>query len=69
VRGERLVVLHTLEEEQLELLLQRMSGSELPNLWRPRQNAFQRIASIPVLGTGKLDIRKAKQSALEYFGS
>jgi len=69
LRGERLVLLHTLEDNQVRELNERISGSELPNLWRPRQNAFHRIESIPFLGTGKLDIRKAKQLALEYFGS
>ncbi|HOC68052.1 MAG TPA: AMP-binding protein, partial [Candidatus Hydrogenedentes bacterium] len=69
LRGERLVLLHTLEDNQVRELNERISGSELPNLWRPRQNAFRRIESIPFLGTGKLDIRKAKQLALEYFGN
>ncbi len=63
-RGERLVVLHTLENDQIELLKDRMGDSELPNLWRPRLNAFYRIHSIPVLGTGKMDIRQAKQMAV-----
>ena len=68
-RGERLVVLHTLDDAQLSLLKERLNGSDLPNLWRPRPNAFFRIDAIPVLGTGKMDIRKAKQLALEFAGN
>ncbi len=62
-RGERLVVLHTLDDEQLEALLGKLGQSGLPNLWRPRPNAFYRINEIPVLGTGKMDIKAVKNLA------
>ena len=65
-RGERLVVLHTLSDEQLKELIEKMDKMdqhELPNLWRPRPNAFFRIEAIPVLGTGKMDIRGVKALA------
>jgi len=62
-RGERLVVLHTLEEEQIQALVQRMENSDLPNLWRPRLGAFHRVDAIPVLGTGKMDLRAVKEMA------
>jgi acyl-[acyl-carrier-protein]-phospholipid O-acyltransferase/long-chain-fatty-acid--[acyl-carrier-protein] ligase len=63
-KGERLAVLHTLTDEQLEDLLKKLSESDLPNLWRPRSTAFHRIEAIPVLGTGKMDIKQAKKLAL-----
>ena len=63
-KGERLVVLHTLSDEQLEELLVKINESDLPNLWRPRATAFYRIDAIPVLGTGKLDLKQAKKMAL-----
>jgi acyl-[acyl-carrier-protein]-phospholipid O-acyltransferase/long-chain-fatty-acid--[acyl-carrier-protein] ligase len=62
-KGERLVVLHTLSDDQLEELLRKLDSSELPNLWRPRSNAFYRIDAIPVLGTGKMDIKAVKSMA------
>ncbi|HPO30565.1 MAG TPA: AMP-dependent synthetase, partial [Candidatus Hydrogenedentes bacterium] len=62
-RGERLVVLHTLDDEQLDALIARIDTSDLPNLWRPRASSFYRIDAIPILGSGKLDIRAAKKMA------
>ncbi len=63
-KGERLVVLHTLTDEQLEELEAKIADSELPNLWRPRATSYFRIDAIPVLGTGKLDLKQAKKMAL-----
>jgi len=64
-KGERLIVLHTLEDDQLDTLLAKLDESDLPNLWRPRPNAFYRIDAIPVLGTGKMDIKSVKRTAQE----
>ncbi|MFP4500152.1 MAG: MFS transporter [Candidatus Hydrogenedentota bacterium] len=67
-KGERLVVLHTLSDEQINTLLKKLPQSDLPNLWRPRADAFHRINEIPVLGTGKLDIRGLRTRANELDG-
>jgi acyl-[acyl-carrier-protein]-phospholipid O-acyltransferase/long-chain-fatty-acid--[acyl-carrier-protein] ligase len=64
-KGERLVVLHTLDEPRLEECLEKLGKSDLPALWRPRKDQFVRIESLPYLGTGKLDLRKARALALE----
>jgi len=42
-----------------------LAKSELPALWRPRHDQFVRIEKLPYLGTGKLDLRKARELALE----
>jgi len=63
-KGERLAVLHILDDAQLELLLRRIDESDLPNLWRPRPNSFHHIEAIPVLGTGKMDLKKVKEMAM-----
>jgi len=68
-KGERLVVLHVLEDEQLKTLLSKLGESDLPNLWIPRVNAFYRIDEIPVLGTGKMDIKTVKRIASEREGA
>ncbi len=62
-RGERLIVLHTLEDEPLQDLLKKMEQCDLPNISRPRPSAFYRVDAIPVLGTGKLDLKGVKAMA------
>jgi acyl-[acyl-carrier-protein]-phospholipid O-acyltransferase/long-chain-fatty-acid--[acyl-carrier-protein] ligase len=64
-KGERLIVLHTLSDEQLTECLTGLAKSDLPALWRPRHDQFVRIEKLPYLGTGKLDLRKARELALE----
>ena len=64
-KGERLVVLHTLNEKKLEECLEKLGKTDLPALWRPRPEQFLRIEKLPYLGTGKLDLRKARELALE----
>src|SRR6266571_1794053 len=64
-KGERLVVLHTLHDDRLEQCLEKLGKSDLPALWRPRADQFLRIEKLPYLGTGKLDLRKARELALE----
>jgi acyl-[acyl-carrier-protein]-phospholipid O-acyltransferase/long-chain-fatty-acid--[acyl-carrier-protein] ligase len=63
MRGERLVVLHTLSEEQLQQLIDKLDECDLPNLARPRTDNFYKIEAIPVLGTGKMDIKSVKAMA------
>jgi len=65
-KGERLVVLHTLPDEKLKDTLERLSKSDLPNLWVPRANQFFRVEKLPVLGTGKLDLRKIRELAAAF---
>ena len=64
-KGERLTVLHTLNDEGLEECFEKLAKSDLPALWRPRPDQFVRIEKLPYLGTGKLDLRKARELALE----
>jgi acyl-[acyl-carrier-protein]-phospholipid O-acyltransferase/long-chain-fatty-acid--[acyl-carrier-protein] ligase len=68
-KGERLVVLHTLNNEELRLALEKLSSAGLPNLWMPRPNQFFFIEELPLLGTGKLDLRRVRQLALELSQS
>ncbi len=66
-KGERLVVLHTLTDEQYDELMAKMDQSGIPNLWRPRPNAFIKVDAIPVLGTGKLDLKKVQDMAKSLY--
>ena len=64
-KGERLLVLHKLADDKLRECLEKFGACELPNLWKPKADAFFRVESFPLLGTGKLDLRKVKEVALE----
>jgi acyl-[acyl-carrier-protein]-phospholipid O-acyltransferase/long-chain-fatty-acid--[acyl-carrier-protein] ligase len=64
-KGERLLVLHTLDEERLKNCLDHLGQTGLPNLWVPRPQAFYKVDAIPYLGTGKLDLRRVRELALE----
>ena len=65
-KGERLVVLHTLPPEELQPVIERLGESGLPNLWTPRPNQFFFVEDLPHLGTGKLDLRRIKDMALQF---
>jgi acyl-[acyl-carrier-protein]-phospholipid O-acyltransferase / long-chain-fatty-acid--[acyl-carrier-protein] ligase len=64
-KGERLIVLHTLPEEGLRECLDRLAKSDLPALWKPRPDQFLHVQNLPYLGTGKLDLRRLRELALE----
>ncbi len=62
-KGERLVVLHKLADGQLAPCLEKLAQSDLPNLWKPRADQFFHVDAFPLLGTGKLDLRKVREMA------
>jgi acyl-[acyl-carrier-protein]-phospholipid O-acyltransferase/long-chain-fatty-acid--[acyl-carrier-protein] ligase len=65
-RGERLVVLHTpLAGTTLHEVYARLGESGLPNLWIPDERDFIEIQEMPILGTGKLDLKRIKELAAE----
>lgn len=64
-KGERLVVLHKLTEAQLQPCLEKLAQSDLPNLWKPRADAFFHVDAFPLLGSGKLDLRSVRETALQ----
>jgi acyl-[acyl-carrier-protein]-phospholipid O-acyltransferase/long-chain-fatty-acid--[acyl-carrier-protein] ligase len=65
-KGERLVVLHNLDDARLAGVLEKFATSDLPNLWKPKADAFHRVECFPHLGTGKLDLRGAKEMAARF---
>ena len=67
-KGERLVVLHKLSDADLAAVLEKFAASDLPNLWKPKADAFYRVENFPLLGTGKLDLRAAKELAVKLVG-
>jgi acyl-[acyl-carrier-protein]-phospholipid O-acyltransferase/long-chain-fatty-acid--[acyl-carrier-protein] ligase len=66
-KGERLIVLHTLPAERLRPIVEKLAASALPNLWKPDPRHFFQIDELPYLGTGKLDLRKLRDLAKQFF--
>jgi len=64
-RGERLVALYAESSVSPEDLWEKLAQTELPRLWLPKRDDLHVIDAIPTLGTGKVDLRKVKQLALE----
>ena len=67
-KGEKLIVLYT-GEINVEEVWNKLSESSLPKLWIPQKDAFYKIAEIPILGTGNLDLRSVKKIAEEKIKS
>lgn len=63
-KGERLMVLTTLRDEQLPEVLRQLAAHGLPALFVPRREQFVWFEVLPVLGTGKLDLRAVKERCL-----
>jgi acyl-[acyl-carrier-protein]-phospholipid O-acyltransferase/long-chain-fatty-acid--[acyl-carrier-protein] ligase len=64
-KGERLAVLYTDPNITPEELWRRLSETDLPKLWLPKLENIHRVDELPVLGTGKLDLRGVRARALE----
>jgi acyl-[acyl-carrier-protein]-phospholipid O-acyltransferase/long-chain-fatty-acid--[acyl-carrier-protein] ligase len=60
-RGERLVLLYTSLPCEVPALLNQVS--DLPPLYRPKERDAYQVEAIPVLGTGKRDLRKLRELA------
>ena len=63
-KGEKLVVIHTLKDDKLREVQEKLANSDLPALWKPRPDQFVFAEKLPYLGTGKLDLRKLREMAM-----
>jgi acyl-[acyl-carrier-protein]-phospholipid O-acyltransferase/long-chain-fatty-acid--[acyl-carrier-protein] ligase len=68
-KGERLIVFHLPTGRDRQEICRKLSQRGLPNLWIPSPDSFVEIAEIPLLGSGKLDLKRLSVMALERFGS
>lgn len=62
-RGERLVVLHLPTQKNVDEMRASLSKAGLPNLFIPSNDSFFQVDEIPMLGTGKLDLKGARDLA------
>ncbi len=67
-KGERLIVLHTKLVKTPDELRKGLTEAGLPNLFIPGTDGFIEVEALPILGTGKLDLKGIKALALEKTG-
>ena len=67
-KGERIAVLHLQLDVEVDKLRQGLIDRGLPNLYIPGSRDFYQVTDLPVLGSGKLDIKKCRQQAEELAG-
>jgi acyl-[acyl-carrier-protein]-phospholipid O-acyltransferase/long-chain-fatty-acid--[acyl-carrier-protein] ligase len=63
-RGEKLIAFYSRNGMTADELWAKLNQSELPKLWIPKRENIYCIDSIPVLGSGKIDLKKVKLLAL-----
>ena len=62
-RGERLVAMYVHRALTPVELWQKLNDTELPRLWIPKRENIYLVDELPLLGTGKLDLRAVKLRA------
>jgi acyl-[acyl-carrier-protein]-phospholipid O-acyltransferase/long-chain-fatty-acid--[acyl-carrier-protein] ligase len=67
-KGERLVAFYTRPDVSPHMLWDRLIDSRLPKLWVPKRDNIHQVETIPLLGTGKVDLRRLRAMALELEG-
>ena len=64
-KGERIIVLHRTLSVSIDGIREGLAKAGLPNIWVPAADSFIEVESIPLLGSGKLDLKAVKEMALE----
>jgi len=60
-KGEKLLALHVDLTKEPSELISIMKGKGIPNLWLPKAADFHQLDEIPLLGSGKLDLKKINE--------
>ena len=64
-KGEKLIVLYTQLPEEPSAIVKKLIEAGLPSIYVPGIDSFIQVDAIPILGTGKLDLRGLQKLALE----
>ena len=67
-KGEKLIAFYTHNGITADELWKKLNQSELPKLWIPKRENLYWIESIPLLGSGKVDLKSVRSLALEKAG-
>lgn len=64
-KGERLIVIHLPLPMAVDELRQKLIANKVPGIYVPAGNAFFEVEELPMLGSGKLDLKRLKSLAEE----
>jgi acyl-[acyl-carrier-protein]-phospholipid O-acyltransferase / long-chain-fatty-acid--[acyl-carrier-protein] ligase len=67
-KGERLVAFYSQNGISPQELWERLNQTDLPKLWIPKRDNFYRLDAIPLLGSGKVDLKRVKTMAAAKAG-
>ena len=68
-KGERLVVMYACDHKTVDEMKEALTGAGLPNVFIPSSNSFFRVDELPILGTGKIDLKGIKDKAEELVAA
>ena len=68
-KGERLIVVHKKMTKTPQQVVENLKQAGMPNLWTPGTDSFLEVEEIPVLGTGKLDLKGLADLAKAKFAT
>jgi acyl-[acyl-carrier-protein]-phospholipid O-acyltransferase/long-chain-fatty-acid--[acyl-carrier-protein] ligase len=68
-KGERIIVLHTSIGKTVDELRKGLTDAGLPNIFIPSADSFRQVDQLPLLGSGKVDLKALKQLAAEQFAT
>jgi acyl-[acyl-carrier-protein]-phospholipid O-acyltransferase/long-chain-fatty-acid--[acyl-carrier-protein] ligase len=66
-KGERIIVVHTPLTMSPKEICEQLSKIGVPNLWIPSADSFLEVETIPILGSGKTDLKAVSDLAKSHF--
>ena len=68
-KGEKLVVVHKRLSKSAEAICGELVAAGLPLVWIPAVQHFMEVEEIPLLGSGKIDLKAVAELAKQRFGT
>jgi len=65
-KGERLIAVHNHPMLDVERMIRKLRSLNFPNLWIPKMDSFYYVAQLPIMASGKLDLRALKRLAGKF---
>jgi acyl-[acyl-carrier-protein]-phospholipid O-acyltransferase / long-chain-fatty-acid--[acyl-carrier-protein] ligase len=68
-KGERIIVVHMQLNMKPAEICKKLADMGIANLWIPSTDSFLEVDAIPVLGSGKTDLKAVSDLGKRHFGS